>query len=187
MKLFIETSLDDLIITKIENNIVSDFLHIEKLTKKSDEFFNKLNTVIKKEDRKNLKAVYVTIGPGSFTGARVGFLVARTLAQISKIKLYVAPSYELLKTQKKLLNQDWKKIVIKANKHNNYLIDLSFKKPKVSITNEIKEYDNLDFSLFKNNISLYLKSFKRVWNLNKASLLYFHEPQIGKVENKGDN
>ncbi len=45
---------------------------------------------------KDVEAVCVTRGPGSFTGVRVGLSVARTLANIREIPLYGLTSFEAL-------------------------------------------------------------------------------------------
>ena len=53
---------------------------------------------IKKEE---LDAVVVGIGPGSYTGVRIGVTIAKTIAYALKIKIYAKSSLSLLKDKEK--------------------------------------------------------------------------------------
>ena len=51
---------------------------------------------------RDLKAVVVNLGPGSFTGIRTGIVVARTLGQFLPVSLYGFSTFELIAAQETL-------------------------------------------------------------------------------------
>ncbi|TPR54267.1 tRNA (adenosine(37)-N6)-threonylcarbamoyltransferase complex dimerization subunit type 1 TsaB [Metamycoplasma neophronis] len=180
MKLFVETSLSDLYMALIDNHEIIAKVRVENLVKKTDAFYENLNQLL--EDAKvsidNVESIYTTLGPGSFSGARIGFLFAKTLAQISDRKLYVSPTYELFRWQKQLLSENNNKIRIKANRYNVYLIEFN---PEFSckLVDDDLAYDKFDYDLFEQNPIYFLNKFTKVENPLDVELLYLHEPQIG--------
>ena len=52
-----------------------------------------------KVDKKDLDAVVVGIGPGSYTGVRIGVTIAKTIAYALKIKVYAMSSLSLLRIE----------------------------------------------------------------------------------------
>ena len=66
----------------------------EMMVTEVDNILNRNN--LKKED---LDAVVVGVGPGSYTGVRIGVTIAKTIAYSLHIKLYAKSSLSLLKHQ----------------------------------------------------------------------------------------
>lgn len=67
----------------------------ELMTMEIENILNRNN--IKKEE---LDAVVVGVGPGSYTGVRIGVTIAKTIAYALKIKIYAKSSLSLLKVGK---------------------------------------------------------------------------------------
>lgn len=183
MKLFIETSLSDFYISLIDKNYCEiDCIFIANLVKKTDAFFENLNYLLNKNNFKlsSISEIYTTLGPGSFSGARIGLVFAKTVAQLSNIKLFVAPTYSLFYTQKKLQHEDCNLINIKANKYNVYSIIVD---PfECHMQENLGNFDLFNKELFSKNIEQYLKEFKQVNDIENCELIYLHDPQIGEIK-----
>ncbi|TPE57582.1 tRNA (adenosine(37)-N6)-threonylcarbamoyltransferase complex dimerization subunit type 1 TsaB [[Mycoplasma] falconis] len=180
MNLFIETSLSDLYFCLFKKNKVIASINKPNLVKKTDAFYETLNELFKKANvsLKDIENIYTTLGPGSFSGARIGLLFAKTIAQISDKQMYTTATYNLFKVQNYLQNKDVNNVYIKANKYSVYHI--SFLPNLASeIINNDNNFEIFDYSLFENNLSLYFQEFKQEKDLETVELLYLHEPQIG--------
>ncbi len=75
--------------SKIKNNIKN--LHAEKLISLIDQTIKNINTNLKSID-----AIAISIGPGSFTGLRVGLSVAKGLCYAVEKPLIVVPTLDAL-------------------------------------------------------------------------------------------
>lgn len=102
MSLFIDTCNYRLVVGIIDeekNEILT--MHNEKIDGDlSSNIFNVIITCIesanlKKED---IKKIYCAIGPGSFTGVRIGVTIAKTFAWAKNIKVIPVSSLEVLAT-----------------------------------------------------------------------------------------
>lgn len=89
-KLFIDTSTQVLILILQGENEIIDYIfditknnHSEKLMPAIKRLLEKNNILIN-----SISAIYVTEGPGSYTGVRIGVTVAKTLAYSLDIPLY---------------------------------------------------------------------------------------------------
>lgn len=65
--------------------------HMARLISQIEETLNQAGVV-----REELEAVVVGVGPGSFTGLRIGVSIARTLAQLMEIPIAGVPSLDAL-------------------------------------------------------------------------------------------
>ncbi|PZV99808.1 tRNA (adenosine(37)-N6)-threonylcarbamoyltransferase complex ATPase subunit type 1 TsaE [Metamycoplasma auris] len=180
--LFVETSLEDLFLAVIENNQVIDYILEEKLVKKTDLFFEKVNDLLA---RNNLSieyfdCIYTTKGPGSFTGSRLGFSFAATNFLLHKpllnndLKIMLSPTYELFFSQ---LNRNI--IYIKANKYKTYMVTKENNEISINLSDEIEKIDKFDYQLFIKNPSQYLSLFSQCNNVLDEELIYASDPQIG--------
>jgi len=111
---------------------------------------------------KDLDAIAVNIGPGSFTGIRAGITIARVLAQQACIKLVGISSMEILSKLNKNLTDTI--VVLDARKNNVYFAQYSsgkeIKAPslkeKETLPDILKNYNGCIVS--DNSISSYLSS-----------------------------
>jgi len=95
-----------------ELNIQQKNIHSEKLMEMISTLFNNADV-----DLKDLSHIAVSIGPGSFTGLRIGLSVAKGLAYGADIPLVPVPNFDALALQiSNYLNPNDKFIV--ANKAN---------------------------------------------------------------------
>ncbi len=98
MIFFIDTSSYNINLAIIKNNLIIDFY----CEKNNNRLSQKITTIIKDLFKKNniktsqIKQIYATIGPGSFTGTRVGLTIAKTLAWSLNIPLIPISTLELL-------------------------------------------------------------------------------------------
>jgi len=79
---------------------VVDKISYEAWQRQSEMMITEIDNILKRNNisKKDLDAVVVGIGPGSYTGVRIGVTIAKTIAYALKIKLYVKSSLSLLKT-----------------------------------------------------------------------------------------
>ncbi|MCV3753659.1 tRNA (adenosine(37)-N6)-threonylcarbamoyltransferase complex ATPase subunit type 1 TsaE [Mycoplasma enhydrae] len=180
--LFIETSLEDFFVAIVENNQVIDYKIIKSLIKKTDKFFEVIDDTIAKNnlDINMMDEIYTTIGPGSFTGARLGFSYGRTNTQIqplianNDISLKLIPTYELF-----FIQNNKKEVFIKANKYKAYKVSKKNKNINIDIVDISSKIDVFDYRKFIKNPKPYLESFKEPKDLLEAELVYASDPQIG--------
>ena len=78
-----------------------DKISYEAWQRQSEMMVTEIDKILKrnKVDKKELDDVVVGIGPGSYTGVRIGVTIAKTIAYALKIKLYAKSSLSLLKHQ----------------------------------------------------------------------------------------
>ena len=90
-KLFLDTCYKNLNIIILKDNDVLDYYSEECNKKQSEYLFTKLDELFKKNNvvKKDLGEVYITIGPGSYTGVRIALTLAKVLCSIKNIPLYI--------------------------------------------------------------------------------------------------
>ena len=78
---------------------VVDSIFYNAWQRQSEVMVSEIDNILKrnKVDKKDLDAVVVGIGPGSYTGVRIGVTIAKTIAYALKIKIYAKSSLSLLK------------------------------------------------------------------------------------------
>lgn len=102
ISLFIDTSYKSLFIGIVNDNVLIDKVNIyaeatfaEKLVPEIDSIFRKNNLELKSIDK-----LFVTVGPGSFTGIRIGLAVCKTLAFALNKRIIPISSLEFMATTK---------------------------------------------------------------------------------------
>lgn len=80
---------------------VVDKIFYEAWQRQSEMMVTEVDNILKRNNLKkeDLSAVVVGVGPGSYTGVRIGVTIAKTIAYALHIKLYAKSSLSLLKTQ----------------------------------------------------------------------------------------
>lgn len=78
---------------------VVDSIFYNAWQRQSELMVNEIENIFKRNniDKKDLDAVVVGIGPGSYTGVRIGVTIAKTIAYALKIKVYAKSSLSLLR------------------------------------------------------------------------------------------
>lgn len=87
--LMIDTTCDNLSIGILKNGVIVDRT-VEKTNKNQSEIFmTRVQSILSKNDLtlKDINELYLTNGPGSFTGVRLGLAFAKTLAMLNKIQV----------------------------------------------------------------------------------------------------
>ena len=80
---------------------VVDKISYEAWQRQSEMMVTEIDNILKRNnvDKKELDGIVVGMGPGSYTGVRIGVTIAKTIAYALKIKLYAKSSLSLLKHQ----------------------------------------------------------------------------------------
>ena len=172
MKLFIDSSQSRFIAALIENNKVIFSSNIETKYKVEEiiKFFDNVPNLHKIED------IYINLGPGSFTGARIALLYVRTLAQLNnQIKIYTTNTYSLLSSLNKKFFQ--RKFFIFATKNKSYLLT----NKSVKIVNKHAKESEINYDLLLSNFDKFLNTFT-LSSLENLQPTYASQPQIGEIK-----
>ena len=172
MKLFIDSSQSRFIAALIENNKVIFSSNIETKYKVEEiiKFFENVPNLHKIED------IYINLGPGSFTGARIALLYVRTLAQLNnQIKIYTTNTYSLLSSLNKKFFQ--RKFFIFATKNKSYLLT----NKSVKIVNKHAKESQINYELLLSNFDKFLNTFT-LSSLENLQPTYASQPQIGEIK-----
>lgn len=80
---------------------VVDKISYEAWQRQSEMMVTEVDNILKRNniDKSELDGVVVGIGPGSYTGVRIGVTIAKTIAYALHIKIYAKSSLSLLKHQ----------------------------------------------------------------------------------------
>lgn len=186
MNLFVDTSNWNLIILlEQDDKIVDSF--IKKGTKKvSDIMVDSIKKLLKKNNItiKDIKRIYVTTGPGSYTGVRIALTMARTLKTLDN-------SYEVFTIDSLLYQAGMNKAIsiLDARGKKDYIAvyenGISVLEPDIVLQSEVsktekmypdfkvvKDYEGLDFE--KNYLGLKPK-FTLVDNVEDLKPIYLKD------------
>ena len=98
-QLLLDSSNKFLAVGLAKDGKVVDKIFYEAWQRQSEMMVTEIDNILKrnKVDKKELDGVVVGMGPGSYTGVRIGVTIAKTIAYALKIKLYAKSSLSLLK------------------------------------------------------------------------------------------
>lgn len=101
-EILIDTSNTELNVGLSKDKVLIDKISYEAWQRQSELLIVEVDKILSRNnvDRKDIDAVVVGIGPGSYTGVRIGLTVAKTIAYATKCDLYACSSLYLLKTNK---------------------------------------------------------------------------------------
>ena len=173
----------------------SEFTHSEIIIKNFDTLLKKTKSSIKE-----IKKIICTLGPGSWTGIRVGLSFARTFAQILKIPIIPVSTLDLLayKKSREIKNDCLICTTIPVNQDEIHIavyeyVDKKLKRiskytsiPKKDIPFFLDEHNKKKLKIFfagEMNFSakdLFLFSNKRAKHFSKITPLYIKLPKIHK-------
>ena len=143
--LFIDTSNSFINIYIIEDNKILVYKHVETLKDMANTIMPLIRDAFNEVsfDIKDIDKIFVTVGPGSFTGLRVGITVAKTISWSLKIRVYPISTLEYLAS----INTDYKRIVpIIDARRGNVFAGFSNSNLKKVDDEKLINYDSLNIN-----------------------------------------
>ena len=100
-QLLLDSSNVFLSVGLVKDGKLFDSVCYEAWQRQSEMMVTEIDNILKRNKltRNDLDGVVVGIGPGSYTGVRIGVTIGKTIAYALKIKLYAKSSLSLLKHQ----------------------------------------------------------------------------------------
>jgi len=126
----------------------------EIIVDKLDSIFDELGL-----EKNNIEAVIVNVGPGSYTGLRIGVSTAKTIAYILKRDIYIYDSLSTLAYKYRYVDGDIL-VVLNAGKGEVYLQEFNVN------LNEIKPISEIKLKKLKSLDNDFLQKFKLVITKN---------------------
>lgn len=116
MNLFIDTSFNMVHLALLDNKGLISSLEEKQDNTMSDNIFLMVTKLLDGKNIDEVKCIYVAIGPGSFTGVRIGVTIAKVFAHLKNIKLIPISSLEVLAST--IENEDFVKVYMDARNSN---------------------------------------------------------------------
>lgn len=173
-RLFIDTSTKYLCIGIAKDEKVIYKFQQEAIKKQSELTIPFLQKALKENNLKlkDIDEVTVTIGPGSFTGIRIGMCVAKVLASLNNIPLKAISSlnsYASLGKKIVILDAKAKRVYLGIYNDNKKVIDECV--VEISTLKEmLKDYPDYDVVLDSYLIDLDSEEIDVIENMNRISL-----------------
>ena len=173
-RLFIDTATKYLCIGIAKDEKVIYKFQQEAIKKQSELTIPFLQKALKENnlELKDIDEVTVTIGPGSFTGIRIGMCVAKVLASLNNIPLKAISSlnsYASLVKKIVILDAKAKRVYLGIYNDNKKVIDECV--VEISTLKEmLKDYPDYDVVLDANLIDLDSEEIDVIENMNRISL-----------------
>lgn len=174
-RLFIDTSTKYLCIGIAKDEKVIYKFQQEAIKKQSELTIPFLQKALKENnlELKDIDEVTVTIGPGSFTGIRIGMCVAKVLASLNNIPLKAISSlnsYASLGKKIVILDAKAKRVYLGIYNDNKKVIDECV--VEISTLKEmLKDYPDYDVVLDSYLIDLDSEEIDVIENMNRISLI----------------
>ncbi|WDV48729.1 tRNA (adenosine(37)-N6)-threonylcarbamoyltransferase complex dimerization subunit type 1 TsaB [Mesomycoplasma ovipneumoniae] len=173
MKFFIDSVSKDLVLAIFDKNFELVDSNIVEIKNKADLLPELVRNILSKNNLKitDFSDFYINLGPGTFTGCRVGLTFFRTLAQLGDINLWTCSTFSLLSFEKKEKRQYFisysKNSQFSAFAHDGQLIS------EISdIKSKNVSDDQVDYQIILNNFAQAQKLFKKEENLVNVFPLY---------------
>ena len=173
-RLFIDTATKYLCIgIAKDNNIIYKFQQ-EAIKQQSELTIPFLQKALKENNMelKDIDEVVVTIGPGSFTGIRIGMCVAKVLASLNNIPLKAISSLNSYASMGKkivILDAKAKRVYLGIYNNNVKVIDECVVEIQ-TLKEMLKDYPDYDVVLDSHLIDLESEEIDVIENMNRISL-----------------
>lgn len=187
-KLFIDTSYKYLTVVISKDKEVIASYSQECFKRQSEQLFIVIEDLFKKANilKKDIEAVYICEGPGSYTGVRIAMTLAKVLCEIRSIKLYTISSLKLYAGNKE------KTMVLMDARANRAYVGV-YDKGKCILEDTalpLNEIDSKDYnvvldgeligkdSVYPNIVECFINTiddFKEVENINHLTPKYLKE------------
>ena len=173
-RLFIDTATKYLCIgIAKDNNVIYKFQQ-EAIKQQSELTIPFLQKALKENNMelKDIDEVVVTIGPGSFTGIRIGMCVAKVLASLNNIPLKAISSLNSYASMGKkivILDAKAKRVYLGIYNNNVKVIDECVVEIQ-TLKEMLKDYPDYDVVLDSHLIDLESEEIDVIENMNRISL-----------------
>lgn len=185
--LAVDTSSKICSVALLENDTVIDEINLDDGKTHSENLMPLIDEILCKNnlDIKQIEMIACCVGPGSFTGIRIGVATVKPMAEILKIKLASITSLEAL--ARNVENQDIIVSLIDARNNQVYtgIFDKNYNKIENYIADDINnvidvlsKYENL--TLVGNGAELHKELLKQ-----KLSSIKFSENNVQLAQNVG--
>ncbi len=139
--LYLDSSNKMLFVLLSKDGVLLDKIIYDASLRQSETMVLEIDHILKRNhlNKKELSNIIVGIGPGSYTGVRIGITIAKVLAYALKIPLYAISSLSLLKIPQKpticLLNARAERVYYAVYDQDNVLVE-----PCVMSINDARKY-----------------------------------------------
>jgi len=182
---FISTATKNSVIAILDDFKVIDSIEIESDKKLSDCLFVHIKNLFETNNilPEEIKKIFVSVGPGSFTGVRIGLTIAKTWASMLDVSLYPISSLEIIASGNSTTQYTCSLIDARRNyvyagiydDHLNFVIKDSYISLE-EIYNEAKKlsasiytYDSFDFETIIDQKVNIVKIIKKHWEDTPAN------------------
>ena len=143
LTLCIDTAYKYLTVVLIKDNEIIESLSYECFKRQSEEIFVALEKLFKRSgiSKKDIDALCISEGPGSYTGVRIAMTIAKVLCKVKEIKLYKISTLRLYAGNKEKVA-----VVMDARANRVYLG--IYDKGKCLLEDTIKEVEDLDLNAY---------------------------------------
>ena len=158
-----------------ENILASEIIDSTDTNYHSAYLIPKIRDVLKQNSLliKDLDAIGVNIGPGSFTGIRAGITIARVLSQQANLKLVGITSLEILSK----LNKAENKTIVVADARKNKVYYAEFKNSKTIVEPMLVDKDELIGKITENDYIIADSSISQFLNENSIKNLNYENSE----------
>lgn len=176
MELFIDTTQNAMVCALFDQScqlFTSEVIYTQHKIEALLHFFDSIaNSTLA-----DLSAIYINLGPGSFTGSRIALLYVRTLAQVRHIPIYTTTTFALIQIQNPNLRASVQPICISATTAKSYCW---FNNELALVTKVTNEYE-LHYADLMANFAAYRTKFQLQPPV-ALKPIYGANPQIGPLK-----
>ncbi|MDZ7293089.1 tRNA (adenosine(37)-N6)-threonylcarbamoyltransferase complex dimerization subunit type 1 TsaB [Mycoplasmopsis pulmonis] len=174
MKVFIDTTGSDFFLSLYDENFkIISFKHIKKVQKKTELIPVEIDAILASQNKSvfDIKAFYITLGPGFFTGIRTSLTYIKTLALFLNFQIFSISSFALVKAQNNYKYIDARGNLCYVENQQNKSLSV-----QECFEDQIVDFDYQDLIDNFENIK---DNFKLEKNIFEIQPLYIKKPQIG--------